>query len=87
MGDNLRLKQQGYIFIAIAIVCWGLSSTFVELGLSSIPSIPFLFYRFAISLIILTPLVLVKKRSIITILFKNSRKSINSLKIAENPFF
>lgn len=34
-------------------------------------SVPFLFYRFAISMIILTPLILIKKRRHVAILFKN----------------
>jgi drug/metabolite transporter (DMT)-like permease len=67
----IKSKHQGYIFISIAIVSWGFSSTFVELGLNSMPSMPFLFYRFAFSIILLTPIILMKKRHQVVILFKN----------------
>lgn len=71
MGNSIKSKRQAYIFISIAIVCSGLSNTFVELGLNSIPSVPFLFYRFAISMIILTPLILIKKKPQVVNLFKS----------------
>ena len=71
MEKDSRAKNKAIIFISIAIVGSGLSSTFVELGLNSISSVPFLFYRFAISVILLTPLILIKKRDQLTILFKN----------------
>jgi len=71
MEKDSRSKKKAIIFISIAIVGSGLSSTFIELGLSSIPSVPFLFYRFAISTILLTPLIFIKKRNQVTILFKN----------------
>ncbi|MFX1469000.1 MAG: DMT family transporter [Promethearchaeota archaeon] len=66
-SNNLK----SYIFISIAIVCWGLSSTFIELGLNSMQFAPFLFYRFSISMLILTPFILIKKRRQTAILFKN----------------
>lgn len=71
MEFNSKPKQKAYLYISVAIICWGLSNTFVELGLTSIPSFPFLFYRFAISAIILTPIIIVKKRNQIINLFKN----------------
>ncbi|MFW9900947.1 MAG: DMT family transporter [Candidatus Thorarchaeota archaeon] len=71
MEKDFISKNKAYFFIAIAIIGSGLSSTFVELGLNSIPSVPFLFYRFAISTIILTPIILIKKRDQVALLFKN----------------
>ncbi|MFX1567247.1 MAG: DMT family transporter [Promethearchaeota archaeon] len=71
MEKDFKSKNKAYFFIAIAIIGSGLSSTFVELGLNSIPSVPFLFYRFAISTIILTPIILIKKRDQVGLLFKN----------------
>lgn len=71
MGYILKPKQKAYLFISIAIICWGLSSTFVELGLKTIPSIPFLFYRFMISVIILTPIVVAKRHKQLIKLFKD----------------
>ncbi|MFX0036255.1 MAG: DMT family transporter [Candidatus Hermodarchaeota archaeon] len=74
ISKNKSMKSNNlkpYIFISIAIVCWGLSSTFIELGLNSMHFAPFLFYRFSISMIILTPLIIIKKRRQTAILFKN----------------
>ncbi|MFW9820699.1 MAG: DMT family transporter, partial [Candidatus Thorarchaeota archaeon] len=71
MEKDSRSKKKAIIYISIAIVGSGLSSTFIELGLSSIPSVPFLFYRFVISTILLTPLIFIKKRNQVIILFKN----------------
>ncbi len=71
MKKESKSKNKAIIFISIAIVGSGLSSTFVELGLNSIPSVPFLFYRFAISMLILTPLISIKKRHQVSNLFKN----------------
>ena len=71
MVYNSKTKKKAYLYITLAIICWGLSNTFVELGLNSIPSFPFLFYRFAISAIILTPIIIAKKHKQIIYLFKN----------------
>ncbi|NVM38203.1 MAG: DMT family transporter [Candidatus Lokiarchaeota archaeon] len=71
MVYNPKTKQKAYLYITLAIICWGLSNTFVELGLNSIPSFPFLFYRFAISAIILTPIIMAKKHKQIIHLLKN----------------
>ncbi|MFX0155766.1 MAG: DMT family transporter [Candidatus Hodarchaeota archaeon] len=71
MVYNSKTKQKAYLYITLAIICWGLSNTFVELGLKSIPSVPFLFYRFTISVIILTPIIILKKRNHVINLFKN----------------
>ena len=71
MVYNSKTKKKAYLYITLAIICWGLSNTFVELGLNSIPSFPFHFYRFAISAIILTPIIIAKKHKQIIYLFKN----------------
>ncbi|MFX0073306.1 MAG: DMT family transporter, partial [Candidatus Hermodarchaeota archaeon] len=71
MEQDSKSRNKALIFISIAIVGSGLSSTFIELGLNSIPSVPFLFYRFAISMILMTPIILVKKRDQVMNLFRN----------------
>lgn len=57
--------------MAIAILGWGLSTTFIEFGLDFIEPFPFLFYRFGLATITLTPLVVIFRRSEFLELIRN----------------
>lgn len=60
-----------YGAMAIAILGWGLSTTFIEFGLEFIAPFPFLFYRFGLATIVLTPLVILFRISEFLELIKN----------------
>ena len=60
-----------YGAMAIAILGWGLSSTFIEFGLEFVAPLPFLFYRFCLATIVLTPLVILFRSSEFLELIKN----------------
>ncbi len=57
--------------MAIAILGWGLSTTFIEFGLEFIGPFPFLFYRFGLATITLTPLVILFRLSEFLELIRN----------------
>ncbi len=57
--------------MAIAILGWGLSTTFIEFGLEFIAPVPFLFFRFGLATITLTPLVILFRASEFLELIKN----------------
>jgi drug/metabolite transporter (DMT)-like permease len=57
--------------MAIAILGWGLSSTFIEFGLDFISPFPFLFYRFGLATIALTPFVILFRASEFVELIRN----------------
>ncbi|OLS27569.1 MAG: hypothetical protein HeimC3_03480 [Candidatus Heimdallarchaeota archaeon LC_3] len=59
-----------FIALILAIIGWGLSGTFISLGLKNITSLPFLSLRFLTSTILITPI----------ILFVNQKNLINLLK-------
>jgi drug/metabolite transporter (DMT)-like permease len=59
--------------MTIAILGWGLSTTFIEFGLDFIAPFPFLFYRFGLATIALTPLVILFRFSEFLELIRNKR--------------
>ncbi|MHA2103668.1 MAG: DMT family transporter [Candidatus Hodarchaeales archaeon] len=64
--------QLGYIFIFIAIITWGLSTTLIDLGLkSNISVLSFLGFRFLLALLIFTPYILLKKLNPLINLVRN----------------
>ncbi|MHA2112228.1 MAG: EamA family transporter [Candidatus Hodarchaeales archaeon] len=60
-----------YGAMTIAILGWGLSTTFIEFGLDFIAPFPFLFYRFGLATIALTPLVILFRFSEFLELIRN----------------
>ncbi len=60
-----------YGAMTIAILGWGLSSSFIEFGLDFVSPLPFLFYRFGLATITLTPLVVIFRTSEFLQLIKN----------------
>jgi drug/metabolite transporter (DMT)-like permease len=59
------------LLLSIAILGWGLSTTFIEFGLEFIGPLPFLFYRFGLATITLTPLVILFRLSKFLELIRN----------------
>lgn len=57
--------------MTIAVLGWGLSTTFIEFGLEFIDPFPFLFYRFSLATLVLTPLIILYRRSQFFELIKN----------------
>jgi drug/metabolite transporter (DMT)-like permease len=57
--------------MAIAILGWGLSTTYIEFGLEFISPFPFLFFRFGLAIIVLAPLVIIFRFSEFLELIKN----------------
>ncbi|MHA2336324.1 MAG: DMT family transporter [Candidatus Hodarchaeales archaeon] len=69
---NVTDGQLGYIFIFIAIITWGLSTTLIDLGLkSNISVLSFLGFRFLLALLIFTPYILLKKLNPLINLVRN----------------
>lgn len=66
-----RPSTISYGAMAIAILGWGLSTTFIEFGLEFIAPFPFLFFRFGLATITLTPLVILFRASEFLELIKN----------------
>lgn len=66
-----RPSSISYGAMAIAILGWGLSTTFIEFGLEFVSPFPFLFYRFGLATLVLTPFVLYFRRSEFIELIKN----------------
>lgn len=66
-------NNKNYLAMGIAIIGWGLSTIFIEEGLNldNIDPYSFLFYRFFVSLIILTPAIIIKKSSLVISMMKN----------------
>lgn len=62
---------RSYGFITIAILGWGLSTSFIEQGLDSIEPMTFLGIRFLSATLILTPIVLLRHRSDFVDLMRN----------------
>ena len=60
-----------YGAMTIAILGWGLSTTFIEQGLKFVDPFPFLFYRFGLATLVLTPLILIYRRKEFIELIKN----------------
>ncbi|MCE7734129.1 MAG: EamA family transporter [Candidatus Heimdallarchaeota archaeon] len=69
MGN--RPSSLSYGAMAIAILGWGLSTTFIEFGLEFVAPFPFLFYRFGLATLVLTPFVFYFRRSEFFELIKN----------------
>ncbi len=63
-------KTIGYLYLFIAIIGWGLSSTFIEFGLAYLSPIGFLAIRFVLATFIPTPIVLRNRMSTIIDLFR-----------------
>lgn len=57
--------------MTIAILGWGLSTTFIEFGLDFVEPFPFLFYRFGLATLVLTPLIFLYRRSQFIDLIRN----------------
>ncbi len=55
-------KPVGFFYITIAVLGWGLSTSFIEFGLEFVNPLPFLSYRFIVATIILFPWVYAKKK-------------------------
>ncbi len=66
-----RPSSISYGAMAIAILGWGLSTTFIEFGLEFVAPFPFLFYRFGLATLVLTPFVFYFRRSEFIDLIKN----------------
>ncbi|PWI47718.1 hypothetical protein CEE45_10070 [Candidatus Heimdallarchaeota archaeon B3_Heim] len=66
-----RPSTISYGAMAIAILGWGLSTTFIEFGLEFIAPFPFLFFRFGLATITLTPLVILFRASEFLELIRN----------------
>ena len=66
-----RPSKLSYSAMAVAILGWGLSSTFIEFGLEFVSPLPFLFFRFGLATISLTPLVIIFRSSEFIELIKN----------------
>ncbi|MHA2289617.1 MAG: DMT family transporter [Promethearchaeota archaeon] len=66
-----RPSTISYVAMVIAILGWGLSTSFIEFGLEFIAPFPFLFFRFALATITLTPLVIIFRVSEFFELIKN----------------
>lgn len=60
-----------YVFMALAIFGWGLSTPFIEFGLEYISPYSFLFFRFFLASLVATPYILIKKREQLKELFKS----------------
>ena len=66
-----RPSTISYGAMAIAILGWGLSTTFIEFSLEFIAPFPFLFFRFGLATITLTPLVILFRASEFLELIRN----------------
>ncbi len=66
-----RPSTRSYIAMAIAILGWGLSSSIIEFGLDFVAPLPFLFYRFGLATLTLTPLVVLFRTTEFLELIKN----------------
>jgi len=66
-----RPSKLSYSAMAVAILGWGLSSTFIEFGLEFVSPLPFLFFRFGLATISLIPLVIIFRSSEFIELIKN----------------
>ncbi|MFV2015709.1 MAG: DMT family transporter [Candidatus Heimdallarchaeota archaeon] len=70
MKQNISLKRS-YFFVVLAVIGWGLSTTFVELGLPYIQAQPFLTIRFIVATLIITPFIFATRKSKVIELFKS----------------
>ena len=66
-----RPSKVSYGAMAVAILGWGLSSTFIEFGLEFVSPFPFLFFRFGLATISLIPFVIIFRSSEFLELIKN----------------
>lgn len=67
---NKKPLKYYYTFIAIAILGWGVSTPLIEAGLTYIPPFTFLFFRFLVASLVVTPYILIKKRDELFKLFR-----------------
>lgn len=68
--ESISLKKS-YFFAFIAVIGWGLSTTFVEFGLPYIDGQTFLAIRFIVATLIITPFILVTRKEKVIALFKS----------------
>lgn len=61
---------RAYLALMVAIIGWGFSAPFIEFGLAYIRPMPFLTYRFFLTVLILTPYIVLYQREAFE-LFKN----------------
>ncbi len=64
-------KNWGYFYLLVAILGWGLSSSFIEFGLAYLPPIVFLAIRFILAVLIISPFILATRVKTIVGLLKN----------------
>ncbi|MHA2031358.1 MAG: DMT family transporter, partial [Candidatus Kariarchaeaceae archaeon] len=60
-----------YGAMTIAVLGWGLSTTFIEFGLDYVKPFPFLFYRFLLATIVLTPFIVLYRKAEFIDVIKN----------------
>ncbi len=64
-------KSFGYFFMGITVLSWGVSTIFIEQGLKDVTPYYFLFFRFSLAILCLTPFMLAFRRKEILELFRN----------------
>ena len=69
MAENMSTSRS-YSFVLLAVIGWGLSTTFIEFGLPYIDAQPFLAIRFIMATLIMTPFILATRKDEIISLFK-----------------
>lgn len=55
--EKFGLATNGYFYLTVAIIGWGLSANFINFGLAFMPAFPFLAYRFLLATIVMTPFI------------------------------
>ena len=61
---------RSYFFVLLAVIGWGLSTTFIEFGLPYIDAQPFLAIRFIVATLMITPFILATRKNEVVTLFK-----------------
>jgi drug/metabolite transporter (DMT)-like permease len=71
IGKKTQSQKKGFLFITIAVLGWGLSTSFIESGLKYADVLPFLAMRFILATTALLPWVTVfKRKEVIELLTK-----------------
>ena len=70
MSETISLKRS-YFFVILAVLGWGLSTTFIEFGLPYIQPQPFLAIRFSVATLLITPIILITRKDQIFELIKS----------------
>ncbi|OLS26376.1 MAG: hypothetical protein HeimC3_09260 [Candidatus Heimdallarchaeota archaeon LC_3] len=71
--DKIALSDHslGYIYLLIAVIGWGMSTTLISFGLENFSALPFLAFRFLLALLVFTPFIVVKRLHLVVNLFQN----------------